>query len=88
MLKTLGVALTSGLVGAGVALLLAPRSGRDTRKMINRSLEQQKRAFAKKLNRETDRMLRKGRAAMEDVSGFVQEELQAAQKRISKVVSI
>jgi hypothetical protein len=56
--------------------------------MINRSLEQQKRAFAKKLNRETDRMLRKGRAAMEDVSGFVQEELQAAQKRISKVVSI
>jgi gas vesicle protein len=88
MLKTLGVALTSGLVGAGVALLLAPRSGRDTRKMINRSLEQQKRAFAKKLNRETDRMLRKGRAAMEDVSGFVQEELQAAQLRISKVVSI
>ena len=88
MLKTLGVALTAGLVGAGVALLMAPASGQETRRQINRGLDRQKRLYAKKLNRETARLMKKGRAAMEDVTDFVQDELHAAQKRLEKVVHI
>ena len=88
MFKTFGVALTSGLIGAGVALLLAPRSGRDTRRLINKSLDKQKHLFVKRINRETARLMKKGRLAMEDVTEFVHDELQAAQKRLHKVVPI
>ncbi len=37
-LKYIGLALAGGLVGAGLGLLLAPRSGRETRRRIARSM--------------------------------------------------
>lgn len=38
-MRTVGVALAAGAVGAGVALLLAPHSGARTRRLIRRKAE-------------------------------------------------
>jgi gas vesicle protein len=88
MLKNLGVALTAGLVGAGVALLLAPARGRDTRRQIARGLDRRRRLLTKRMNRDAARLLERGGAAVEDATAFVHDELQAAQKRLQKVVPI
>jgi gas vesicle protein len=87
-LKYFGVVLTAGLVGAGVALLLAPASGEETRRRLSRGLDDEKRRMIKKINREKEDMLKRGRRAMDEVTGFVSEELEAAQKKIAKVVPL
>jgi gas vesicle protein len=86
--KYLGVAVTAGLVGAGIALLLAPASGEDTRRRLARSLDDEKRRMAKKINREKENLFKRGRQAVEDVSEFVSDEIEAAQKKIAKVVPL
>ena len=86
--KYFGVALTAGLVGAGVALLLAPASGEETRRRLARSLDDEKRRMMKKINREKSILIKRGRRAMDDVSEFVSDELEAAQKKIGKVVPL
>jgi gas vesicle protein len=87
-LKYFGAVLTAGLVGAGVALLLAPASGEETRRRLGRTLEDEKRRLAKRINREKAHLLKRGRQAVDDVSDFVSEELEAAQKKIAKVVPL
>ena len=87
-LKYFGVALTAGLVGAGVALLLAPASGEETRRRLGRSIDDEKRRMMKKINREKADLIKRGRRAMDDVSEFVNDELEAAQKKIAKVVPL
>ena len=85
-LKYLGVALTAGLVGASVALLMAPASGRDTRRKIGRRLDDEKRELLKKMNREKEHLLRKGRETLEGVTDYVVDELEDAQKKFAKMV--
>ena len=87
-LKYFGVALTAGLVGAGVALLLAPASGEETRRRLARSIDDEKRRMMKKIDREKANLIKRGRRAMDDVSEFVTDELEAAQKKIAKVVPL
>ena len=87
-LKYFGVMLTAGLVGAGVALLLAPTSGQDTRRRLSRSLDEEKRRLAKRLNREKAVLLKKGRKAMDEVTEFMSDEFEQAQKKLSKVVPL
>jgi gas vesicle protein len=87
-LKYFGVVLTAGLVGAGVALLLAPASGEETRRRLTRSLDDEKRRMLKKINLEKADMIKRGRRAMEEVTEFVSDELEAAQKKIAKVVPL
>jgi gas vesicle protein len=87
-LKYFGVALTAGLVGAGVALLLAPASGEETRRRLARSLDDEKRRMMKRIDREKANLVKRGRRAMDEVSEFVSEELEAAQKKIGKVVPL
>jgi gas vesicle protein len=87
-LKYFGVVLTAGLVGAGVALLLAPASGEETRRRLARSLDGEKRRMVKRINREKADLVKRGRRAMEEVTGFVSDEFEAAQKKIAKVVPL
>jgi len=87
-LKYFGVVLTAGLVGAGVALLLAPASGEETRRRLTRSLDDEKRRMLKKIDHEKVDMIKRGRRAMEEVTEFVSDELEAAQKKIAKVVPL
>jgi gas vesicle protein len=85
-LKYVGVALTAGIVGAAVALLLAPQSGRETRRKLSRRLEEESRRMGKTLRSERENLMKKGREALDDVAEYVNDELNAAQKKISKMV--
>jgi gas vesicle protein len=85
-LKYVGVALTAGIVGAAVALLLAPQSGRETRRKLGRRLEEESRRMGRTLRNEKENLLKKGRETLDDVADYVNEELNAAQKKISKMV--
>ena len=87
-LKYLGVILTAGMVGAGVALLLAPASGDETRRRLARSMDDEKRRMLKKINREKANLVKRGRRAVEEVTGFVNDEFEAAQKKIARVVPL
>ncbi|PYQ11933.1 MAG: hypothetical protein DMF80_20065 [Acidobacteria bacterium] len=85
-LKYIGVALTAGIVGAAVALLIAPASGRDTRRRLGRRLEEESRRMGRTLREEKENLLKKGREAIEDMADYVNDELDSAQKKISKAV--
>ena len=85
-LKYVGVALTAGIVGAAVALLMAPASGRETRKRLSRRFDEESRKMSRTLRDEKDNLLKKGREAFEDVADYVSDEIESAQKKISKAV--
>jgi gas vesicle protein len=87
-LKYVGVALTAGIVGAAVALLIAPSSGRDTRRRISRRFEEESRRMGRTFRSEKENLLKKGREALEDVAEYVNDELNAAQKKISKAIQV
>ena len=87
-LKTFGVVLAAGLIGAAVALLLAPASGEETRRRLARGVEDEKRRMKKRIDRERVNLVKRGRRAIEEVTEAVSDELQAAQKKISKVVPL
>jgi gas vesicle protein len=87
-LKYVGVALTAGIVGAAVALLIAPASGRDTRRRLGRRFEEESRRMGRTLRSEKDNLLRRGREALDDVADYVNDELNAAQKKISKAIQV
>jgi gas vesicle protein len=87
-LKYFGVVLTAGLVGAGVAILFAPASGEETRRRLARGLDDEKRRMMKRINREKASLVKRGRQAMEEVTDFVNDEIEAAQKKIAKVVPL
>jgi gas vesicle protein len=87
-LKYVGIALTAGIVGAAVALLIAPQSGRETRRRLGRKLDEESRRMGRTLRSEKDNLLKRGREALEDVADYVNDELDAAQKKLSKVVKV
>lgn len=87
-LKYFGVVLTAGLIGAGVALLLAPATGEETRRRLSRNMEDEKRRVMKRINREKTNLVKRGKKAMEEVTDLMSEEFEAAQKKISKVVPL
>jgi len=60
-----------GLLGAGVALLLAPRSGQETREeLLDRSAEIRERAsgLAARAWEDVDQLVSRGRSAVEDTT--------------------
>jgi gas vesicle protein len=85
-LKYVGIALTAGIVGAAVALLIAPQSGRETRRKLGRRFEEESRRMSRTLQNEKENLMKKGREALDDVAEYVNDELNAAQKKISKMV--
>jgi gas vesicle protein len=74
-LRYLGVALVAGTVGAMVALLVAPASGRDTRRKLARRLE-----------REKEELVREGRRALDDVGEYLEEQVKHAKKNVDEAV--
>lgn len=50
-LRYVGVALVAGTVGAAVALLMAPDSGRNTRRRLSRRLERERQAMLRRSRR-------------------------------------
>ena len=74
-LTYLGVALIAGGLGLLVGLLVAPASGRETRRMIGRRLDEEK-----------DHLVRKGQRALADVADYVEDQIDEGKRKLNKVV--
>ena len=74
-LRYVAVALVAGTVGAAVALLMAPDTGRNTRRKVLRRLQ-----------RERDSLLRQGREIAEDAGEYVEARLKDGRKIVGRVV--
>jgi gas vesicle protein len=72
-LRYVGVALVAGTVGALVALLIAPQSGRDTRKLLR-----------KRYNRERDQLEKKGRRLVEGAEDYVSDRLDEGRRVVER----
>ena len=75
-LKYVGWALAGGAVGAAIALLTAPASGPETRRRLVRRVED-----------ERDALLRKGHKALDNASGYLQQQLAQGRRRLGQVVN-
>ncbi|HEU0093127.1 MAG TPA: YtxH domain-containing protein [Vicinamibacteria bacterium] len=74
-LRYVAVALVAGTVGAAVALLLAPDTGRNTRRKVMRRLQ-----------REREMLLRQGREMAEEAGEYVEARLKDGRKIVGRVV--
>jgi gas vesicle protein len=73
-LKLVGWAVAGAAVGAAVALLAAPASGKETRRKI-----------AETMGDQADVVLRKSRDSLERAADFLESRLEDGQRRLLKV---
>ena len=69
--------LLGGLTGAALAILYAPRSGKETREM----LEERMREGAERSRVLKDKMASRGRELMDDASGYVERQREGLERR-------
>ena len=74
-LRYVGVALVAGTVGAAVALLMAPDSGRNTRRRLSRRLERERQA-----------MLRRSRRLISEAEDHLDHKVKEASRYIESQV--
>lgn len=75
--------LVGGVVGAAVAILFAPRSGRETREMLSDRLRESKdrgRQFR-------DRALAKGREILEDAGEYVERQKDGLERQRERITA-
>ena len=83
---TSGVALSfllGALSGAALAILFAPRSGRETREMLGERL----RETVERGRRLGEEAADKGRAVAEDASGYIDRQREALEKRRDRLAA-
>lgn len=96
-IRYLGIALVAGSVGAMVALLVAPASGRETRRKLLRQMERERAELAKEGRRALDEVtdyleeqVKQGKRsvdqAIEELTDYVQDQLQQGKRKLSKVL--
>ena len=69
--------LLGALSGAAVAILFAPRSGRETRELLSEKM----RETADRSRRLGEQALEKGREATEEAAGYLERQREALEKR-------
>jgi gas vesicle protein len=75
--------MLGGLVGAALAVLFAPRSGEETREL----LEEKLRDGVERGRRLRDRAMAKGREALEDASGYLDKQRETLEKRRDRLAA-
>jgi gas vesicle protein len=75
--------LLGALSGAALAILFAPRSGRETREMLGEKL----RDTADRSRRLGEQALERGREAAEDASGYLDRQREALEKRRDRLAA-
>jgi gas vesicle protein len=75
--------LVGALSGAALAVLFAPRSGRETREMLGEKL----RETGERGRKAGERALQKGREAAEDASRYLDRQRDALDKRRERLAS-
>ena len=82
MLAVLG----GGMVGASVALLMAPASGVDTRKRLSKRLDQERKHLSKQLDKQRQVLAKKSRVALDEAAEYLADEIHGATKKIVRMV--
>jgi gas vesicle protein len=75
--------LLGGLTGAALALLYAPRSGRETREMLGEKI----RESAEKGRELRDEALAKGRELADDAAEYIERQKEAALEKKSRFMA-
>ena len=75
--------LLGALSGAALAILFAPRSGRETREILGEKL----RETADRSRRLGEQALEKGREAADDASGYLDRQREALEKRRDRLAA-
>ena len=75
--------LLGALSGAALAILFAPRSGRETRDLLGEKL----RETADRSRRIGEQAIEKGREAAEDASGYLDRQREALEKRRDRLAA-
>jgi gas vesicle protein len=75
--------LLGALSGAALAILYAPRSGRETRDMLGRRLSD----TAERGRRFGEDALEKGRSVADDAAGYVEKQREALEKRRDRLAA-
>ncbi len=75
--------LLGALSGAALAILFAPRSGRETREILGEKL----RETAERSRRLGEQALEKGREAAEDASGYLERQRDVLEKRRDRLAA-
>lgn len=75
--------LLGGLTGAALALLYAPRTGRETREMLNEKVRE-----GAERGREVKEQVRiKGRAVLDDAADYVDRQREAVEQRKERLAA-
>lgn len=92
-LRYVAVALVAGTVGAAVALLLAPDTGRNTRRKIARrarhereQLARRSRRLASEAGEYLEDRVKDGRRVIEGVKGEITDRFEDGKKRAARIV--
>ncbi len=84
-LRYVGVALVAGTVGAAVALLMAPDSGRNTRRRLARRLERER----QQLLRRSRHMIAQAEDQLDDkvkqASRYLDQQVKRGQKAVADI---
>ena len=75
--------LMGGLTGAALAMLFAPRSGRETRDLLGETF----RDSAEKTRGARDRAVGKGREILEDASEYVERQRESMERRKDRLAA-
>src|SRR5512143_1253401 len=75
--------MLGALSGAALAILFAPRSGRETREMLGDKL----RETAERSRRIGEQALEKGREAAEDATGYLERQRDVLEKRRDRLAA-
>lgn len=75
--------LLGGLTGAALAILFAPRSGRETREILGERL----REGAERGREFRDRVVSRGRDIIDDASGFVHEQKETLERQRERLAA-
>jgi gas vesicle protein len=84
-LRYVGVALVAGTVGAAVALLMAPDSGRNTRRRLARRLERERVALLRRSRKMVAQAEDQLDEKVEQASRYLEQQVKRGQKAVAEV---
>ena len=84
-MRYVGVALVAGTVGAAVALLMAPDSGRNTRRRMARRLERERVALLRRSRQMVARAEDQLDEKVEQASRYLDQQVKRGQKVVAGV---
>jgi gas vesicle protein len=75
--------MLGALSGAALAMLFAPRSGRETREMLGEKLKE----TAERSRRLSEQAVEKGREVAEEAGGYVERQREALERRRDRLAA-